>query len=201
MRGFQLVGPGQRRRALMKSFLAWLASFRLRVLFRTAFLALFLAVMALAVTVLGRKTTQRRQTMPPGSPRLRPRSLGSCAAVRPAGPAQSRLECRNWPPPAARSYCPMPPSTSTTRTKVKNAVEMADCLVQYPTMAASACHRQQSLGRGYIYAAGTPQRALEAHRIGDEFLDGAHRLRVTVSLRGQTWRWWPPLSPCQAPWR
>ena len=23
----------------------------------------------------------------------------------------------HWPPPAARSYCPMPPSTSTTRTR------------------------------------------------------------------------------------
>ena len=36
----------------MKAFLAWLASFRLRILFRTSFLLLILAVVAMAVTVL-----------------------------------------------------------------------------------------------------------------------------------------------------
>ena len=59
-----------------------------------------------------------------------------------------------------------------------------------PTMAASAWPSATIPGPA---AASTPrhlpQRGAEAHRIGDEFLDGAHRLRVTVSLRGQTWRW------------
>ena len=36
----------------MKGFFVWLASFRLRVLFRCAFLLLVLAVMAMTVTVL-----------------------------------------------------------------------------------------------------------------------------------------------------
>jgi len=36
----------------MKALLTWLASFRLRVLFRSAFLLLALAVIAMAVTVL-----------------------------------------------------------------------------------------------------------------------------------------------------
>jgi signal transduction histidine kinase len=32
------------------------------------------------------------------------------------------------------------------------------------------------------------------HRIGNEFLDGAHRLRVVVSLRGETYRWVAPFE-------
>jgi signal transduction histidine kinase len=49
---------------------------------------------------------------------------------------------------------------------------------------------------GFIYAAGTfASGTLEAHRIGDEFLDGAHRVRVTVSLRDQSWRWIAPFEP------
>jgi hypothetical protein len=74
---------------------------------------------------------------------------------------------------------------------------MADCLVQYRNYGSLcvAIGNNPSTG-GSIYAAGTFAReTLVPHCIGDEFLDGAHRLRVMVSLRGETYRWLAPLEP------
>ena len=86
---------------------------------------------------------------------------------------------------------------------MKNAVEMADCLVQYPDHGSLcvAIGNNPWAGGWHLRRGHLPQRALEAHRIGDEFLDGAHRLRVTVSLRGQTWRWVALRVPARHPWR
>jgi hypothetical protein len=74
---------------------------------------------------------------------------------------------------------------------------MADCLVQYRNYGSLcvAIGNNPSTG-GSIYAAGTfASETLVPHRIGDEFLDGAHRLRVMVSLRGETYRWLAPFEP------
>ena len=74
---------------------------------------------------------------------------------------------------------------------------MADCLVQYCSYGSLcvAIGNNPSTG-GSIYAAGTfASETLVPHRIGDEFLDGAHRLRVMVSLRGETYRWLAPFEP------
>ncbi|HLF98409.1 MAG TPA: HAMP domain-containing sensor histidine kinase [Methylococcaceae bacterium] len=80
--------------------------------------------------------------------------------------------------------------------KVRNAVEMAACLVR-SKRSGSLC---VAIGNnpwtgGFIYAAGTfASGPLEVHQIGDEYLDGAHRLRVTASLRGQTYRLLAPFE-------
>ena len=181
----------------MKSFLAWLASFRLRVLFRTAFLALFLAVMALAVTVLQEEKQRSVDNYAAGFAKTQAQILGrlrhpsgQLALLNPGWNAQLAAAGR----PVVLPYAAL---DFDDQNKVKNAVEMADCLVQYPDHG-SLCVAigNNPWAGGYIYAAGTFRSgALEAHRIGDEFLDGAHRLRVTVSLRGQTWRWVAPFEP------
>ncbi len=181
----------------MKVFLAWLASFRLRVLFRTAFLALFLAVVGLAVTVL-QEEKQRSvdnyaasfaKTKAQIVGRLRHPS-GQLALLNPGWNAQLAAAGR----PVVLPYAAL---DFDDQNKVRNAVEMADCLVQYPDHG-SLCVAigNNPWAGGYIYAAGTFRSGpLAAHRIGDEFLDGAHRLRVSVSLRGQTWRWLAPFEP------
>jgi hypothetical protein len=74
---------------------------------------------------------------------------------------------------------------------------MAGCLVQYRNYGSLcvAIGNNPSTG-GSIYAAGTfASETLVPHRIGDEFLDGAHRLPVMVSLRGETYRWLAPFEP------
>jgi DNA-binding winged helix-turn-helix (wHTH) protein len=84
--------------------------------------------------------------------------------------------------------------------KVRHAVEMAGCLVQYKNYGSlCVAIANNPWAGGFIYAAGTfVSGTLVPHRIGDEFLDGAHRLRVVVSLRGQTYRW---LAPFEVPSR
>jgi signal transduction histidine kinase len=82
------------------------------------------------------------------------------------------------------------------QTKVRNAVDMSGCLVRYPRHA-SLCVAigNNPWAGGFIYVAGTfASGELISHSIGDERLDGAHRLRVTASLRGETYRWLAPFE-------
>jgi signal transduction histidine kinase len=181
----------------VKTFLAWLASIRLRVLFRGAFLLLALAVLAMAVTVLQEEKQRSYDNYQAGFAKTQAQIV---ARLRhPSG--QLALLNPGWDAAAAARgrpvVLPYPALDFDDQTKVRTAVEMAGCLVQYPH-AGSLCVAigNNPWAGGFIYAAGTfASGPLEAHRIGDEFLDGAHRLRVTVSLRGQTWRWLAPFEP------
>lgn len=181
----------------MKAFAAWLASFRLRVLFRTAFLALVLAVLAMAVTVLQEEKQRSVDNYAAGFAKTKEQIVGRLR--HPSG--QLALLNPGWNADLAATGRPVVLPYSAIdfddQNKVRNAVEMAGCLVQYP-QDGSLCVAigNNPWAGGFIYAAGTFRSGpLAAHRIGDEFLDGAHRLRVTVSLRGQTWRWLAPFEP------
>ncbi|MDP3511752.1 MAG: HAMP domain-containing sensor histidine kinase [Sulfuritalea sp.] len=181
---------------MMKAALQWLASFRLRILFRTSFLLLSLAVLAMAVAVLQEekqrsydsyqshvaKTKEQivaRLRHPAGQLALLnpPRGNGAAVAGRPVVLPYSAIDFDD-------------------QSKVRNAVEMAGCLVQYKRHG-SLCVAigNNPWAGGYIYAAGTfASNALVPHAIGDEQLDGAHRLRVVVNLRGETYRWLAPFE-------
>ncbi len=180
----------------MKKILLWLASFRLRVLFRTCFLALALAVAALAVAVL-QEEKQRSQrnyqaalakTKEQIVARLRHPS-GQLALLNPARPQSAE---RNLYP----VLLPFSAIDFDDQNKARHAVEMAGCLIQYPRQGSLcvAIGNNPWVG-GFIYAAGTfASGTLVAHEIGDRFLDGAHRMRVSVELRGQTYRWLAPFE-------
>jgi signal transduction histidine kinase len=180
----------------MRAFLAWLASFRLRILFRAAFLLLALAVLAMAVTVLQEEKQRSYDNYRAGFAKTKEQIV---ARLRhPSG--QLALLNPRWDALAAAQGRPVVLPYSAIdfddQNKVRNAVEMAGCLVQYKR-SGSLCVAigNNPWAGGYIYAAGTFESGpLEAHRIGDEYLDGAHRLRVTVSLRGQTYRWLAPFE-------
>ena len=181
----------------MKPVLAWLASFRLRILFRTAFLLLALAVVAMAITVLQEEKQRSVDNYQASFSKTKEQIVARLH--HPAG--QLALLNPDWgrTPNTAGLPVVLPYSAIDfdDQSKVRNAVEMTGCLVQYPH-AGSLCVAigNNPWAGGFIYAAGTfASGPLEAHRIGDEFLDGAHRLRVTVSLRGQTYRWLAPFEP------
>ncbi|MBK7900064.1 MAG: HAMP domain-containing histidine kinase [Azonexus sp.] len=181
----------------MKGVLAWLASFRLRILFRTAFLALALAVLAMAVALLQGEKQRSVDHYAAGFAKTQAQIAGRLR--HPAG--QLALLNPGWNAALASAGRPVVlPFASLDfddQHKVRNGVEMSGCLVRYPDQG-SLCVAigNNPWAGGFIYAAGSFQSgALEAHRIGDEFLDGAHRLRVTVALRGQTWRWIAPFEP------
>lgn len=184
----------------MKRFLLWLASFRLRILLRTAFLLLAVAVLAMAVTVLQEEKQRLYDNYQSGFAKTKAQIVGRLhhpsgllALLNPRWDAQS----------AARGQPVVLPFSAIDfddQNKVRNAVEMAGCLIQFRN-GGSACVAvgNNPWAGGFIYAAGTFESGpLEAHRIGDEFLDGAHRVRVTVSLRDQSWRWIAPFEPLPA---
>jgi len=181
----------------MKQALAWLASFRLRILFRTAFLGLALAVVAMAVTVLQEEKQRSYDNYRASIDKTKEQIVARLH--HPAG--QLALLNPRWDAAAAQAgrpvVLPYAAIDFDDQSKVRNAVEMTGCLVRYP-QSGSLCVAigNNPWAGGFIYAAGTfVSGPLEAHRIGDEFLDGAHRLRASVSLRGQTYRWLAPFEP------
>lgn len=181
----------------MKPALAWLASFRLRLLFRGAFLALALAVVAMAVTVLQEEKQRSYDNYQASLGKTKEQIIarlhhpaGQLALLNPRRDARAASTGQ----PVVLPYSAI---DFDDQNKVQNAIEMAGCLVQYP-QSGSLCVAigNNPWAGGFIYAAGTfASGPLLAHRIGDEILDGAHRLRVTVSLRGQTYRWLAPFEP------
>lgn len=180
----------------MKRALAWLASFRLRVLLRTAFLALGVSVLAMAVAVL--QDEKQRSVDNYRASFAKTKEQIVARLHHPAG--QLALLNPRWDGAAAAQgrpvLLPYAAIDFDDQTKVRSAIEMAGCLVQY-RHAGSLCVAigNNPWAGGYIYAAGTfASGPLVAHAIGDEYLHGAHRLRVTATVRGQTYRWLAPFE-------
>ncbi len=181
----------------MSRALAWLASFRLRLLFRTAFLGLALAVLTMAITVLQeekqRSFDHYRDSLGKTKEQIVARlhhPAGQLALLNPGRDAQAAQRGQ----PVVLPYSAI---DFDDQAKVRNAIELSGCLVQFPP-DSSLCIGlgNNPWGGGFIYAAGSfASPPLVAHRIGDEFLDGAHRLRVSATLRGQTYRWLAPFEP------
>lgn len=180
----------------MKQALAWFASFRLRVLFRTAFLALGLAVVAMTIAVLQDEKQRSVDNYRAAFNKTKEQIVARLH--HPAG--QLALLNPHWDGGAASKGRPvMLPYAAIDfddQTKVRSAIEMAGCLVQY-SHAGSLCVAIGSnpWAGGFIYAAGTfASGPLAAHAIGNEYLHGAHRLRVTAKVRNQTYRWIAPFE-------
>lgn len=177
----------------------WLASFRLRLLFRASFLLLGLAVLALAITVL---QEEKQRSADHYQERLAKTRAQIVAQLRhPSGQlALLNPHRREQVTPLSPVLLPYSALDFDDQTKVRNAVEMAGCLVRYPN-EGSVCVAigNNPWAGGFIYAAGSfVSSALVAHRIGDVFLDGAHRLRATVDLRGRQYRWIAPFETLPA---
>lgn len=179
----------------------WLASFRLRILFRGAFLLLAAAVLAMAVAVLQEEKQRSYDNYRAGFGKTKEHIV---ARLRhPSG--QLALLNPRWNALAATAGRPLVLPYATLdfddQNKVRSAVETAGCLVPYADgnrLCVAIGHNPWA--GGFIYAAGTFIDApLTGHRIGDEYLDGAHRLRVTVDLRDRQYRWLAPFEPLPMP--
>ena len=201
--------------------LDWLASFRLRLLFRGAFLLLALALAAMAVGVLQDEKQRSHdhyragavKTMEQIMARLRHPS-GQLALLNPELGSQDQQAGR----PVVLPFSAL---DFDDQNKVRNAVEVAGCLSGPGAATAGAVAGAAadeglaaagSSGRapaspwcvaigntpwmgGFLYAVGhLNSPALVAHAMGDERLDGAHRLRVTLHTPEQTVRWLAPFE-------
>ncbi|WP_234081851.1 sensor histidine kinase KdpD [Azonexus sp. R2A61] len=176
--------------------LAWLASFRLRILLRTSFLFLAVVVLMMTVTVLQEEKQRSNDNYRSGL--LKTKEQIVARLLHPAG--QLALLNPRWDAASAAEGRPLLLPFSAIdfddQNKARNAIEMANCLTQFPDHG-SLCIAigNNPWAGGYLYIAGTfASGPLSAHRIGDEFLDGAHRLRVEVSLGELRWHWIAPFE-------
>lgn len=168
----------------------------LRLFFRGIFLLLALATLAMAVGVLveekqlGHRNYQAvlRKTQEQIVSRLR-HPTGQLALLNPragGGPVT----------PLKPLVLPFSAIDFDDKTKVQQAVEMAGCLVQYQD-GANLCVAvgNNPFAGGFIYLAGSfASGPLAAHLPGDLDFSTAHRVRVSVDMRGQTFRWIAPFE-------
>ncbi|PXX42433.1 sensor histidine kinase [Undibacterium pigrum] len=189
-----------RAEAEMGKFL--LATYRLRILFRGVFLLLALATVGLALSVLQQEKQLSYNNYQSNFNKTR---LQISATLRhPAG----QLALLN--PPAENQRASLRPLLLPysaidfdDQNKVQQAIAMSGCLVQYGSAGAlcSGIGNNPWAG-GFIYIAGNFNSSqLVSHKRGNESLTQAHRLKVSVSLRGQTYRWIAPFEEEIAPAR
>jgi signal transduction histidine kinase len=171
----------------------WLASFRLRLLFRGAFVLLILTVLAMTVVVLQDEKqrshdhyrTTAEQTMAHIVARLR-HPAGQLALLNPELPALQEKAVQ----PVLLPYSAL---DFDDQNKVRNAVEVAGCVTAQSPWCVGVGNTPWT--GGFVYAVGRlTVPTLVPHALGDERLDAAHRLRVTLTTPTQTVQWVAPFE-------
>jgi signal transduction histidine kinase len=171
---------------------------RLRVFFRGAFALLAFATLALALSVLLEEKQQALATYRAGFAK----TLGEIGARlrHPTGQLALLNPQASGAPGAGLRPLVLPFSAIDfdDKGKVQQAVEMSGCGVHYALPSghdASLCVAvgNNPLIGGFIYAVGSlPSADLVARRVGALDLTAASRVRVTLTMRGQTLRWLAP---------
>jgi signal transduction histidine kinase len=170
--------------------------FRLRVFFRGIFLLLALATIGLALAVLQDEKERSYRNYQDG---FKKNQAQIAAKLRhPTG----QLVLLN-PNAYTGDVTPLRPVVLPfsaldfdDKSKAQQAVEMAGCLVQYPD-AASMCVAvgNNPFAGGFIYAVGSfNSGTLVPHISGELDLTLSHRARITVEMRGQSFKWIAPFE-------
>jgi signal transduction histidine kinase len=173
--------------------------FRLRVFFRGAFLLLALATIGLALAVLQDEKERSYRNYQDG---FKKNQAQIAAKLRhPTG----QLVLLN-PTAYTGDVTPLRPVVLPfsaldfdDKSKAQQAVEMAGCLVQYPD-AASMCVAigNNPFAGGFIYAVGSfNSGVLVPHIPGELDLSLSHRARITVDMRGQSFKWIAPFETAE----
>ncbi|OQA33337.1 MAG: Swarming motility regulation sensor protein RssA [Betaproteobacteria bacterium ADurb.Bin341] len=178
-----------------------LSQYRLRLLFRGAFLFLALATVTLAITVLQEEKQLSYQNYQ--SSFIKTKEQIAARLRHPSGQlALLNPEINNERiTPLRPLLLPFAGIDFDDQSKVRHAVEMAGCMVQYPDGSGlCAAIGSNPWAGGYIYLAGRfDSEPLVAHQRGDLSLKGAHRVKVKVLLRGQEYRWIAPFEALDMP--
>lgn len=182
---------------LLQRILTWLASFRLRLLFRTAFALLACASVGLALVMLQQEKQLSYDNYQHGFAKTRQQIAATLR--HPAG----QLALLNPPPPRGTPIAHLHPILLPyagldfdDQGKVQQAIAMSGCLRQYGARGALCVGMGNNpWSGGFIYVAGNFNSAqLVSHQRGSLVQDGAHRVRVTVKLRGQEYVWLAPFE-------
>ncbi|MES2320552.1 MAG: HAMP domain-containing sensor histidine kinase [Pseudomonadota bacterium] len=175
--------------------------YRLRILLRAAFLLLALATLALAVSVLQQ---EKQLSYNNYQASFNKTAQHISATLRhPAG----QLALLNPPRGAAPAeglhpvLLPFASLDFDDQNKVQQAIALSGCLVRYGT-SGELCVGvgNNAWAGGFVYVAGSfDSTRLVPHRRGDEVLDQAHRVLVSVALRGQRYDWIAPFEETTEP--
>jgi signal transduction histidine kinase len=167
---------------------------RLRVVFRSVFALLALAMLAIALALLQDEKQRSHRLYADGlhrnlaqiAARLR-HPTGQLALLNPAAadrPAQ----------PLHPLVLPFAALDFDDRAKALQAVEMAGCALQYPDGATlCAAVGSNPYAGGFVYlVASLSAGPLVPHGRGDLALTGVHRVQVDLDYRGESSRWVAP---------
>lgn len=170
------------------------ASFRLRILFRGVFVLLAVATIALAVVLLQDEKERSyrnyqqalRKTHAETLERLR-QPAGMLALLNPQPYAM---------PPLRPLVLPFPAIDFDEQNTVHHLVDQAGCSVRYPD-GSTLCVAVGSSAKaaGFLYLVGSflaPQ--LVEREAGSGVLEGGHRARVRVDVRGERHAWVAPFE-------
>ncbi len=178
-----------------------IASFGRRILFRTVFALLALFILVMAITLLrdekelsyGNYQTNFRKTQSQILARLNHPS-GQLALLNSDRSTQSITPLRPY-------LLPFAAIDFDDANKVQQAIELSGCLIRYPN-GSTMCTAIGSnpYAGGFIYVAGRFATSdLLSRGVGDRDVELAHRLRITLDMRGETYRWIAPFEKMDAP--
>ena len=179
--------------------LPFLDAYRLRILFRGAFLLLIIATLYLAVFVLQQEKQLSYNNYQHNF--LKTKQQISATLRHPTGqlallnPHMDKGQLSALSP----VLLPFASIDFDDQHKVQQAIAMSGCMVQY-TNGGGLCVGvgNNPWAGGFVYVAGDfLSNNLVAHPPGELVLDAAHRVRVTVNWRGQTYRWLAPFEESQ----
>jgi len=180
------------------------APYRLRLLFRGAFLLLIFATVAMALYMLQQEQQLSYRNYEDGfhkneaqiAARLR-HPAGQLALLNPpSAPADGEPLNSSAPTQLHPLLLPFSALDFDDQGKVQQAIEMAGCMVQYASYGEiCVAIGNNPWAGGFIYVAGSFAAGdLAEHRRGDRDLGHAHRVRISVDLRGKHYRWIAPFE-------
>jgi signal transduction histidine kinase len=178
-----------------------IASFGRRILFRTVFALLALFIIVMAITLLrdekelgySNYQTNFKKTQQQVLARLNHPS-GQLALLNADRSSSAVTPLRPY-------LLPFAAIDFDDANKVQQAIELSGCLIRYPNgdTICTAIGSNPYAG-GFIYVAGRFSTSdLVSRNTGDRDVELAHRLRITLDLRGESYRWIAPFERMDAP--
>jgi len=173
-----------------------LPAFRLRILVRSVFVLLALATVALSVVLLKEEKERGWQSYQHGFARSQSEVM---ARLRHPSGQLALLNAGNRgaaPAPLAPLLLPYAALDFDDQNKAQQAVEMAGCAVQYPD-GSSVCAAigNNPYAGGFIYLVGSFYAGeLVPRERGALDVQAVHRARITLDMRGATYRWVAPFE-------
>ena len=171
-----------------------LPAFRLRILVRSVFVLLATATLLLSVVLLKEEKERAWQSYQRGFERSQSEVM---ARLRHPSGQLALLNARSQGQGTtllAPLLLPYSAIDFDDQNKAQQAVEMAGCSVQYPH-GASVCAAigNNPYAGGFIYLVGSFYAGeLMARERGVLALDSVHRARISLDMRGVTYRWVAP---------